>query len=709
MTSQATPTGTVVTSAPRMYSGTVSSPTWSGPPIASSTPFCIGQDNPRQGHESHARSGPAVQAPRFDYDHNRWRRPNVHIDRQSNRLCPMGYYGFPQNNIEYTEENRAYVHRPSDWAIHLIQGARFAITAAGHPTIFTHGIIHAYEALEAYNIAIHHSIHTWEQMMLHQDASSYYYSQNSFVDNRFPGLNARRTLGRTLDRHRQRFRSQFISPASPLFRRIMTVYMLPLPLRRSFQPNFSLEELVTLALLSRSDRTADILEMTTWITESYPWFHERQLYMEDSAWGPGLLHHHLDAFFQNLNACYDSPFTPVNPTSRNRGPVYAMNNAHHVWYLPPGNENHIFRVLYDPAYDVVPIAPLLSTRRFALLKVPRDIMQVIMRYLLTFKGDIYVAWQHLRPGYFVAHPPWMPTPWTLPDQAGNLIGANTKTTPRPGQWITIPEGLFEIPQLRELALHSFFRLNSFVVLPDSGSFAEPAPFLARTWLSQTGIAVHGQGYLRRVTMHIDFHSYQRQRLAGVLEILGQVLNPEITLIMNSRKLKAHETADPVQIPGMQVIRRFRGCDRILIVVDPPLPALNVIVQSWVTRPHLRRNPDQAFLPKPKAVSTLKRQHGLAELTDLAIQYGYDLSHYISLPDGGNPMDRTHLATFIAAEQDHEYYDSDEVRSRILPRSRPTNALRAHNNGLPPNSRIAGTSSGTTTISHHVVGSQSLSD
>jgi hypothetical protein len=200
----------------------------------------------------------------------------------------------------------------------------------------------------------------------------------------------------------------------------------------------------------------------------------------------------------------------------------------------------------------------------------------------------------------------------------------------------------------------------------------PATFLAREWLHPSQPSIHGRGYLRRVVIALDFKTLQRRQIEGVLATLGGVLDPLITLVIHNSTLTLTtlERGNPALIPGMQTLRRFRGCRNINIVVDIPMPNLSVMVRTWSTTPHLQRRPTQAFLPRPYAQSTLMSRHNLSELRALAVQYGHDPSRYTQLPDGGDPKKKKDLVKFIHAEQAHEYYDSNDEQFGREPRSRP---------------------------------------
>jgi hypothetical protein len=215
------------------------------------------------------------------------------------------------------------------------------------------------------------------------------------------------------------------------------------------------------------------------------------------------------------------------------------------------------------------------------------------------------------------------------------------------------------------------------VVPDYRyvSRTDPAGHHGLTWLQS--LDPLARGFVRRIELRLEFHipqpPLQSSTVRSLLRTLGARLDPHVTLRIDSNTLSQQELANPRSIPGMDILRRFRGSHHIRIVAIPPIPSLDALVQSWVSRPHSQSHPSQALLAPPLAVGTLQRRTQ-SELERTARQYGYNPARYNRLPDGGDPNVRASLARFIHAERVHEYYDA--MDNQVLPlRQRPTLTLR----------------------------------
>jgi hypothetical protein len=547
----------------------------------------------------------------------------------------------------YTEETRAHAYQPSEWAVSMVGDVRSDLEDTIQPASAGYAVL--------------------DPDLWYRDSVDYY------LDRVLPGLNAPRTLGRTPDWQQQPFRRECMRPKSSLFHRIM-----PPHINVAYAPNLSLKQLAAVALLSRPDRTAGVAEMAVWLTVTFPYFSGRYFALPNFTTGFCSLYRHLCLFFARCNDHYDGLFVPIDPASRSSSQGDTTSYPHLVWYLPPGNENRIFRLDHEQPYDHIMQSSRDSTLSSPLLDLPLEILRMIIGYLFKYQGTIHVIRRgNGRSGCLVSNPVSMPSVTRL---GSNRLGGDTPHTNGDRQWITLPMSLFEIPQLRQLALFTFFHRNTFAIMPDGPDMPHrPATFLAREWLHPSQPSIHGRGYLRRVVIALDFKTLQRRQIEGVLATLGGVLDPLITLVIHNSTLTLTtlERGNPALIPGMQTLRRFRGCRNINIVVDIPMPNLSAMARTWSTTPHLQHRPTQAFLPQPYAQSTLMSRHNLSELRALAVQYGHDPSRYTQLPDGGDPKKRKtssnsytqnkHMSTTIPTM-------SNSVESHVLARDSPLVAL-----------------------------------
>jgi hypothetical protein len=623
------------------------------------------------------------------------------------------------NGVAHTDENRAYARRPNDFAIDVRLPARLRLD--GQAQIDEQARLAEQERLEqqtrtvalllplsrepAHNIrqrvnpdianrrilGLYITFRNYQQILLWQPPETYRRGLIEILGRIFPGLNAPGTLQPSV----QPFRLEASIPHSNLLLQIF------ISRRTSDQwatrPKLTFDQLIALALLAQPDRTADDSEIISWITAAYPWFREHLFYsrLSSSIWRgvPSYLSNHIRDYLRTMNHRVGTVFTPINPASRERGVTYIRDYAGRVWYLPTGAENRIFRELYSnpehATWDPTPWQlPDLNVQR-SLLTLPVELQQRVLNHLLVLDGTIFVVYDttspptiQTTPQYFVPNPEWM---INAADRA-SVISLDPRLAPHvwiegrqiPGRFIDPTAMLSDVnnidPSLGLLAIEAFYGRNTFSVIPDYvfSRRGYPAGYHDSYWLRSLTPLIRAS--VRQMELRLQFNRRQQRSIEPLLRILGARLDPHVTLIINRNSLSQQQLVNPSSIPGMNILRRFRGCRHIRIVSNPPIPALDALVQSWVTRRHFQSNPTQALLDRvPPSVATLqgRTRHGL-QLT--ARQYGYNPSTYNRLPDGGDPSARLDLALFIYAEQMHEYYDA--MDNQVLPlRQRPTPTAR----------------------------------
>jgi hypothetical protein len=505
----------------------------------------------------------------------------------------------------------------------------------------------------------------------------------------FPGLDAPGTL----EPFEQPFRLEESLPNSYLRLRIFLFWGIDGPL--ATRPSLNFDQLIALALLAQRNRTADLDEITACIIAAYPWFRNHSFFHSATchAWqAHSYLFSHLRRYLQRMNHRLEAVFTPANPASRQLGAAYTSQNVGRVWYLRPGAENMIFREPYrypeHAALAPIPWRPNGLNFHHPLIRLPEELRMQILERLLVFDGTIFIVYSSLlsplhpqTPQYFLGNPEWMhnavdPSPVSVRPSEIRVDGRDI-----PGQLVDPAALLSNVdsvdPHLRPLAVEVFYGRNTFSVVPDYRyvSRTDPAGHHGLTWLQS--LDPLARGFVRRIELPLEFYipqpPLQSSTVRSLLRTLGARLDPHVTLRIDSNTLSQQELANPRSIPGMDILRRFRGSHHIRIVAIPPIPSLDALVQSWVSRPHSQSHPSQALLAPPLAVGTLQRRTQ-SELERTARQYDYNPARYNRLPDGGDPNVRASLARFIHAERVHEYYDA--MDNQVLPlRQRPTLTLR----------------------------------
>jgi hypothetical protein len=401
-----------------------------------------------------------------------------------------------------------------------------------------------------------------------------------------------------------------------------------------------------------------------------------------------------------MNHGLGTVFTPVDPALRQRGDEYAHHHTERVWYLPTGAENRIFPNPYinseHARWNPTPWRPASSTIQQSLLRLPAELQLQILEHLLVLDGTIFVVYLTASlsnipqtPRYFLGNPEWMDNAnahtylarlsphvtthvWTLD---GRLIS---------GRFIDPTVMLSSVdsvdPNFRPLAIETFYGRNTFAIATESyhGRRTYPAGYHVAMWLHS--LDPFTSNTVRHIEIRLEFTSRQHGPVRRLMRTLGARLDSHVTLRIDRNSLSSQQLANPNSIPGMDILRRFRGRHHIRIIIDPPISSLNVdpslnairslnaSVQSWVTRPHLQLHPSEALVPRPLAISTLQGRLGV-ELERAARKYSYDPSGALQLSNGGLSSTRAQLALFIHAEQARKYYDALDA-SALPPRPQP---------------------------------------
>ncbi|KAF2818802.1 hypothetical protein CC86DRAFT_388721 [Ophiobolus disseminans] len=416
----------------------------------------------------------------------------------------------------------------------------------------------------------------WQESMLYLPPATAREVMDGELDRHFPGLNAPRTL-KSSD---QLFRREMARPMSRLYLRIFAFIGSNVLLR----PELSLEQLITLALLHREDRTADIAEMTRWIESVYPWFASNRRFEDGTTGQLTTLNEHIHTYFQRSYWHTDNTFLTVDPATRGRGDIYEYYSGSNVRYLPPGAENQIFLEFFDQPNHATnqPLPRTPGVDSATVISMPEEILLEVFRYLLVYSGSIYVIPSvrfNVGQRYFVDYPAW-----TAPATGTNYVGLGELSieTPEwiPARWIEMNQSLFLIRPFRDLACRTFFGLNTFTIMPDRPDYpGHPTKwefamqdclprlggFFTEQWLNSLGNT--NLGFLRRITIYLHFNDRQRRRIGALLLRLSNNAHPpQITLVIDTVLLTS-TYPNPEIIPGMAVLRRFRHLHHIIVIVD----------------------------------------------------------------------------------------------------------------------------------------------
>jgi hypothetical protein len=192
------------------------------------------------------------------------------------------------------------------------------------------------------------------------------------------------------------------------------------------------------------------------------------------------------------------------------------------------------------------------------------------------------------------------------------------------------------PNFRPLAIETFYRRNTFAIATESyhGRRNYPAGYHVAMWLHF--LDPFTSNIFRHIEIRFEFTRRQHGPVQRLMRMLGARLDPHVTLRIDRNSLSSQQLANPSSIPGMDILRRFRGSYHIRIIIDPPISSLNAdpllnairslnaLIQSWFTRPHLQLHPSEALVPRPLAISTLQGRLWV-ELESAARRYGYDPS------------------------------------------------------------------------------------
>jgi hypothetical protein len=325
------------------------------------------------------------------------------------------------HGVEYTDYGRAYAHLPSDRVVDMIGNARSDI--GNVPYAGLHSALGIFSAPRLYTpnaeAQRHELVYRYYEDRRRNILSRLLAAQRVELDiilaYYLPGLNAPRTLHSS----EQPFRRKLARPYSFLYRHVFDT--MGLFHSWALRPELNLGQLITLALLGRDDRIADIREMAEWIIQCYPWFYSRA-YVDwegDATGRPVTLEDHIRAYLRQHSQHFDSIFSPVDSASRRRGQAYANNNANEVRYLPPGAENFVFRDFFaEPVNQMtmrpLPWAPSLNPTPLHQFNMLAQIQREVLRHAVVFSGtinEIYV----------------------------------------PGQWITLPREVFDVAEFHGLA------------------------------------------------------------------------------------------------------------------------------------------------------------------------------------------------------------------------------------------------------------------
>lgn len=395
---------------------------------------------------------------------------------------------------------------------------------------------------------------------------------------------------------------QFIRPDSLLFHRYFAARG-----RQDVRPAIPLLKLITLAFIALG-RIADEDEIIEWLEKKFPWYLGASFSDMDGATGPDNLRTHVEAMFaRNMNT-YDSVFTPVNPATRRRGAAYELASRGRVWRLPSGHENHVFEDWYGYDKDETPLwrhptpkepEPKVNGNT-AILGLSAELRLMIFGFIFTFHDfqhqtlqvrQLKVPWLDSDLHLCVEAPEWAQTGppvrsmRQLPDIA-NQDGYRT------GWWRIPPTNwLLEVAEIEDLvgiAHQALFKENHFILEDeDKDKYHRRVPFIAYNWLRSLS---HNQlAYLDHVHLRLEFCPSQRgPELLAMLRRLGNSCwLRSFKLSMDVRRLPLEERQDFRNIPGFQVLRRYRGVEFLDIDITPAWPEAVSELTACIQKAKLR--------------------------------------------------------------------------------------------------------------------------
>ncbi|KAF2704912.1 hypothetical protein K504DRAFT_448993 [Pleomassaria siparia CBS 279.74] len=387
--------------------------------------------------------------------------------------------------------------------------------------------------------------------------------------------------------------------------------------RTDFRPDFSVVQLITLALLGHPDQEADDDEIMAWIKKYFPGFGNVQ-YKDISGKRPsgwGTIEDHVRGVLIRNGNFFDSVFIPLNPAIRQRGPAYEQEYTGRFWSLPSGYENHVFETLYS-----VPCpgsswfwrhSPLRRKDQEAVLEdMPDELKVKILRYVLDFRGfsvcpvlRTHRAETNVRVD--IKKPDWAIRPKDL------MIYANSEV--HDPYWQIEP--LTELLNIScatgvgQIAYQILFSGNNFI-LEDLAMFGwikrRPKP-AAVTWLQS--LNADQRKWLDNVDVVIGYDSPSRNvYMDQVFRRLGEsVALRNLKVRINVDNLPEKQTEFIYQIPGYSVLSTFRGMDEKTLEIVISGDFDDTTAKDQLKRLLVRnRCPQHEAIPKqPAALETIQ--------------------------------------------------------------------------------------------------------
>ncbi|KAF1970910.1 hypothetical protein BU23DRAFT_648739 [Bimuria novae-zelandiae CBS 107.79] len=379
---------------------------------------------------------------------------------------------------------------------------------------------------------------------------------------------------------------------------------------------------------------ADEKEITDWIKERFPWFVDRdgtdrrfREWRGDS--GEATLSMHIREILKRNGDMADGVFRAVRPEERGRDDAYSLHTRQHggFWSLPFAHIDHVFEDWYSED-QFLPWRQVPDTWR--ILGLPHETKLKIFSFIASFGPDFIHPRAVERSEYDHLRDPiqlWVKKPPGTFRNEPYSAGMNERNS-----WARILQKnwlleVAQIEQLQEIAHEALFGANRFVLGRAQWEHIMPRysqgydHFIGADWIKT--LKLEETKYLNHLELHVDTYNKRKSRRGSLDEILVmdelQPMFKSIGSSVNLKKLMIRievcyitHWSDPMKVPILDVLRRFRGLNKAEVVLLPmpnsPGEASTVaFLEACMEKPKIRRGmapSTPALVEKEKSPSAM---------------------------------------------------------------------------------------------------------